>query len=154
MEDNKEMMALLERLEKAEQKQVRFARLQCIFGAVAAVCCLVVVIAVLVLLPQAETAMGQVNAVLENVEQVSQELAAANIGGVLSDLEVVAGQMAQADLAGIADDVSELVRSSQTGVEDALGKLGAIDLDTLNKAIQDLATVVEPLANMTSLFRK
>jgi hypothetical protein len=37
-------------------------------------------------------------------------------------------------------------------VEEALDKLNGIDLDTLNRAIADLAAVVEPLANFFNRF--
>ena len=38
MENNEKMMELLERMEKANRKQVAYARLQFLFAAVAAIC--------------------------------------------------------------------------------------------------------------------
>ncbi len=152
MEETKDLQELLERMEKSNQEQAKYARLQCIFSAAAAVCCIAVLVVVLSLLPQVHTAAKKIDTVLTNVEQVSQELAQADIAGVMTDLEEVTRQMAAADLDGLADGVSDLVSTSQTSVEEALDKLNAIDLETLNKAIQDLATVVEPMAKLLGRF--
>ena len=41
---------------------------------------------------------------------------------------------------------------SQAAVADAMEKLDTIDIDTLNKAIADLAEIVEPLAKVSKIF--
>ena len=41
---------------------------------------------------------------------------------------------------------------TQDGLEDTLVKIEKLDLDTLNKAIKDLAAVVEPLAKFFNSF--
>ncbi len=147
MDDRKQLQALLERMEQSNDRQARYAKLQCVFSAVAAVCCLAVLVVVLTLLPRLQGMTDQMQTVLTNVEQVSDQIAAADVEGVMQNLEAVTQQMAQADLGGIAEDVSKLVQTSQTGLEDAMEKLNAIDLETLNQAIEDLAAVVRPLAN-------
>ena len=47
-----------------------------------------------------------------------------------------------------------LVSDSQTGLTEAMNKLNAIDIDTLNKAIESLADVIEPLAKLSNIFGK
>ena len=42
--------------------------------------------------------------------------------------------------------------TSEKGVEQALEKINAMDIDTLNQAIQALHDVVEPLAKLTRIF--
>jgi hypothetical protein len=49
--------------------------------------------------------------------------------------------------------VDALVSTGQQSLEQTMAKLNDIDFQTLNKAIKDLAAVVEPLAKMSSLFR-
>ena len=49
-------------------------------------------------------------------------------------------------------DVDSLVSSSQSGVEQALEKINAIDIETLNQAIEDLSDVVAPLAKLINRF--
>jgi len=49
--------------------------------------------------------------------------------------------------------VDTLVTTTQEGLEDTLAEIEKIDFDALNKAIKDLAAVVEPLAKFFSNFR-
>lgn len=45
-------------------------------------------------------------------------------------------------------NVDALAVSSQTGMEQIVEKIGALDIETLNEAIQNLADAVAPLANL------
>ena len=152
MENKKELMELMGRMDESNRQQAKFAKLQCLFSAVAAFCCIVVLVVVCTILPQVKGLVGQVDTVLTNVKDVSTELAEADISGVMTNLEEVTRELAEADLGNMAEDVSDLVSTSQGGVEEALDKLNGIDLDTLNRAIADLAAVVEPLANFFNRF--
>lgn len=152
MEDKKELETLMARIDEANQQQAKFAKWQCIFSAVAALCCIAVLVTVVSLLPKLQTIAQQADAVIADVQQVSSQLAQADWEGLVADLEEVSRQLAQADLGGIAEDVSALVTSSQSGVEETLEKLNSIDLETLNKAIADLAAVVQPMAKLFGRF--
>ncbi len=152
MEETKELQELLKRLDRSNRKQAWFAGLQFLFSLITAACCVMILLAVFNFLPKLEATADQVDAVLENVEDVSDELAKADVAGVMANLEAVSTQMAEADLAALVDNVNELVDTSQTGLEEALGKLNRIDLETLNQAIQDLADVVQPLAKLFNRF--
>lgn len=142
MEMNPEIRTVLERLEKTNRQQVRAARLQCFFSVLAAVCCLLLLLTVAKLVP--------------DIKALSQEIGsiAAQAETVLTNLETVTQELAEADLEGLVTDVDGLVSVSQSGVEEAVEKLNAIDLETLNQAIEDLAKIVGVLANPTDLFRK
>ncbi len=153
MDDNKQLQTLMERIDQANQKQAAYAKWQCIFSAAAAVCCGVVLVIVLCLLPQVNQMATQAETVLTDMQQVTSQLAQADWEGLVRDLEQVSQQMANANLGGLAQDVSGLVQSSQAGIEEALGKLNGIDFGALNQAIQDLAAVVKPLASFADRFR-
>lgn len=116
-----------------DKKQERLAKLQCILTGVAAACCLGILILVCTLMPRVYGLVEQTETVLTNLEEVTQELA-------------------QTDLAGMVENVDTLATTSQSAVEHATEKLDTIDLDTLNKAIKDLADVVEPLARFFNVF--
>ena len=92
--------------------------------------------------------------IVPDVKELSGEIATVAVQAetVLTNLETVTNELAAADLEALVADVDSLVTSSQAGVESALGKLNAIDMETLNKAIRDLAEVVEPLARMANIF--
>lgn len=134
--ENQEMLNQL-------KKQTAYARIQCLFAVIAAVCCLVLLVKVWSFLP-----------VLSNVAQQAQELTyqasivAQQAESVMGDLQTVAEGLAEADLPGMAEDVNSLVSTSQTAVQNATEKLDAIDIQTMNQAIKDLADVVKPIADL------
>ena len=140
MEMNPEMQTILEKLEKSSRQQVRSARLQCFFSFLAAVCCLLLLLTVAKIVPDIKELSGQISGIAVQAESV------------LTNLETVTEELAAADLEGLVTDVNGLVSTSQTGVEQALEKLNGVNMDTLNKAIEDLAKVVEPLASIAGMF--
>ena len=140
MEMNPEIQTVLEKLEKSNRQQVRAARLQCFFSFLAAVCCLLLLLTVAKIVP--------------DIKELSNEISgiAVKADTVLTNLETVTQELAAADLESLVTDVSGLVSTSQEGVENTLEKLESLDFDTLNKAIGDLAKIVEPLAKVSSIF--
>lgn len=142
MEMNPEMQVYLEKLEKSNRQQVRCARLQCLFSVLAAVCCLLLLLTVAKLVPDIKALSDQISGIAVQAETV------------LTNLETVTEELAAADLSGVVSDVDNLVVTSQAGMEDALAKINAIDIETLNQAIEDLAKIVEPLAKVSSFFGK
>ena len=135
MEMNHEMQALMEKIEKSNRQQVNFARIQCVFSVVAAVCCLLLLLTVAKIVPDIRELSGEISGIAAQAETV------------LTNLETVSDELAAADLEGLVTDVDSLVASS-------LEKITAIDIETLNKAIKDLAEVIEPLAKVASIFGK
>lgn len=70
----------------------------------------------------------------------------------MSNIEAVSSELAKADIDGMIRDVEGLVDNSQSGLNDAIQKIDAIDIDTLNKAIRSLSDVVEPLSEFFQKF--
>ena len=133
MEENKELQELLNRLDESNRQQAKYAKWQCILSVASALCCVGLFVLVWQLMPQVQALTTQMETVLAN-------------------LEVVTEQLAGMDLGEMVRNVDDLVVTSQAGVEETMAKLNAIDFDTLNKAIHNLADVVEPLAKFFSVF--
>ncbi len=140
MEMNEQMQTYLEKLEKSNKQQALYARLQCLFSIAAAVCCLLLLLTVAKIVPDIKALSNEISGIAVQAESV------------LTNLKTVTQELAAADLAGVVTDVDTLVNTSQQGMEGALEKLNALDIETLNQAIQDLADVVKPLANMVNFF--
>ena len=138
MEENKEILELLQKIEKNSRSQARTGRLVCLFALIGAVCGGVALVLVMQILPQLEDILPQIHGVLEQMQTV------------LGNLEQTTAQLASIDLEGMISNVDALVATGQQGLEQTMDKLNSIDLDTLNKAITDLAKVVEPLAKLIS----
>lgn len=128
--ENKE---LLEQIQASLEKQNRFAKWQCILTAIVVVCCVGVIWMISDVMPQLQALSVQAESTLTNLQGITQ-------------------QLAQADLQGMVNDVDQLVSSSQAAVEQTMTKMNRLDLDTLNKAIADLAAVIEPMAKFFSMF--
>lgn len=78
---------------------------------------------------QANTMMGEVQTVVANVDKSTQEIAATDINGML-------------------DNVNSLVATSEKSVQDTVKKIDDVDIESLNKAINDLSTIIAPLAKL------
>ena len=133
MEENAQVLELLKQIEKNTRQQTKMSRLQCAVTVAAALCCAVMLVMVWNGLPELTGIVGQMETVLGNLENVTTQLAAA-------------------DLAEMAENVDALVVTGQKSLEQTMEKINAIDLETLNKAIEDLAKIIEPLARFFGAF--
>lgn len=133
MEENKEVLELLRRIEETNRRQVRVGWVLCLCVVLCAVCCGAVVALVWEVLPQVDGIITQMQTVLGNLETTTEQLAAI-------------------DFAGMVEDVDALVVSGQESLKQTMEKLDTIDFYTLNSAIQDLQKVVEPLSKVMKVF--
>ena len=106
-----------------EKKQYHMAKISAIANAAVFV---VVLLCAVILVPRLLNTMNQVDA-------------------IMTELEVVTSELAEG-LPPMMEDLSTLVNSSEAGITDAIEKMNAIDIETLNEAIGDLQAVIEPLA--------
>lgn len=148
MNEHTELKELFERMEQANKKQVFYAKIQCIFSLIAAVCCVAVLFLGLKFMPQIHHLADRANTVMANLESVSENLAEVDLSG----LEHMITELSKADLASMVENIDELVIASQEGVEGTMDKLNEINFATLNKTIEDLSKVVERLAKVASFF--
>ena len=141
MENTQKLMDLLEQMEKANRKQVAYARLQFIFSVIAAICCILLLLAGVKVLPQLQEAVLQAETVLTNLETVTTDLAQADLIGMVENVDA------------LVTNVDGLVGTSQEGVEQTMAKINAIDFDALNDASKDLSDVIEPIAKFFNTFK-
>ena len=124
---------LLEKIVKQTRQQALFTKILCVFCAVILICMLVLTFFIV-------NAAGQITELAEQAKFV------------MDNLDVVTWELANADIGGMIENMGALTTDSQAIVEEAMSKLNAINLDALNQAIEDLANIVEPLANFTKFF--
>ena len=128
MDDQASIKALLEKMEENSRKQLLWTKIQCIFSVITGICCIAALIQILRFLPQLEQLILHTDVVLTNLEAITQQLTAL-------------------DLSEMITNINELVTVSQNGVEEALQKINDINFEALNQAVEDLAAVVQPLAD-------
>ena len=141
MDNNQKLMDLLEQMEKANRKQVAYARLQFVFSVIAAICCILLLLAGVKVLPQLQEAALQAETVLTNLETVTTELAQADLIGMVENVDA------------LVTNVDGLVGTSQIAVEQTMTKINAVDFEALNQAIEDLSDVIEPIAKFFNTFK-
>ena len=140
MEENKETLELLRKIEKNSRMQTYSGYARTVLVLVCAVCMVVLTCSVMKLLPQVSEILTQAKG------------AVAQVGTVLDYLEQTSAQLAQVDYAGMVGGVDSLVTTGQQSLEATMEKLNSIDFEALNKAIQDLSAVTQSLANVTRIF--
>ena len=79
--------------------------------------------------------------VLSNLETVTSELADSNLSSMVENVDA------------LVENVDGLVSTSQSGVEQTIEKINAIDFEALNAAIKDLSDVIEPIAKFFNTFK-
>ena len=130
--EQSELLELAKKLEAENAAQERYAkkqyRMACVSAAASVLALVVVIVCVAVLMPR----------VLQTFDQAD---------AILADLEAGTSQLAES-LPQMIEDLNALVSGSRDGISEAIGKIAAIDIDSLNEAIQDLKTVIEPLARL------
>lgn len=124
---------LLAKIEKQTRQQALFTKILCGICAAILICMLVLTLFIVNAAEQITELADQAKFVMDNLDAVTWELANADIGGMM-------------------ENIGALATDSQAIVEEAMRKLDAINLDVLNQAIEDLANIVEPLANFTKIF--
>ena len=140
MEENKEALELLRKIEKNNRLQTYSGYARTALVLVCAVCMVVLTCAVMKLMPQ-------INEIL-----VQAKGSVAQVGTVLDYLEQTSYQLSQVDMQGMVSNVDDLVTTGQQSLEATMDKLNSIDFAALNKAIQDLSAVTQSLANVTRIF--
>lgn len=147
MENNDKILQLLQQMEQTNRKQLLFTKILCILTALVLVFFLVMVACLGSAAGYVQELSGQLTDIADQVTGIADQAVT-----VLGNLETVTNKLAQVDLNSMISEVDTLVGSSQSAVEEALGKINTIDIDALNQAIKDLAAVVEPLAKLTRIW--
>ncbi|MBR6790115.1 MAG: hypothetical protein IKM31_04535 [Oscillospiraceae bacterium] len=132
MED-RQLESLVESIEHSSKQQLKLARLQCVLSGAAAAVLLIAAVVCCTLLPKVKDIAAELETVMINLTAVSAELEAADLGTLVQDVDA-------------------LVVTGEQSVEETMKKLSAIDFETLNRAIENLADVIEPLAKFFNIF--
>ena len=117
-----------------ENKTLRYTRVTAFLtGALLVVICVVAVL----LVPRAVRILDHAEETLSAIDATAETANAA----------LVAANTA-------ADTANRLVADNADAVSEAMEKFNSVDFDALNKAINDLADIVEPLARVSNFFNR
>ena len=133
MDQNQEMLELLRKIERSGRQKNVTNILLCLFMLAAAVSCVTLCVMVCRLLPQVNDLLGQMETVMTDLEQTVRRLSAL-------------------DLESMVANANSLAVVAQDSLQQTMEKLNTVDFETLNKAIEDLSKVIEPLAKFFGMF--
>lgn len=177
-EDTKALARVMFEIKRGNDKEANYAKRQSIFSLCTAVFCLILVIVILVwgakfvptienLAVEATELVENTNGLIEDTSEIVNEamsvldqatgmidetsLMLDQTSVVIDNLETITSDLAKTDINGMMDNINSLVITSEESMSEAVGKIEAIDIESLNKAIKDLQGVVTPLSK---LFRK
>lgn len=148
MENTSNTDELLQEILKYQKKNARLTRISAI--AVLVMAC-VFAVALAFLIPKAvklvDNAMGslaQVDELIDDTGVVMQNLndISVEVNTVISDAQV------------LIDNSNTMVEDNTDAITETVQKMNQVDFETLNKAINDLSDVVEPLANFFNKFSR
>ena len=138
---------LLEKLEKNTRQQLIFTKVLCLLCAILMVCMLIMAVSISGVAKEVVTLARPLQEVAGQVTGIT-----AQAETVMENLDSVAKALAEADLSGMAQNINALTADSQSVVTEAMEKLDTIDIETLNKAIADLADAAELLGKVSRIF--
>ena len=125
-----ELKEFLEKLERSNAGQEKYARRQYRMSQLTAAASIAVLCIVLytsaTLIPKVNLLLDDIQSSVSNIQSITQELA-------------------DADLPGMINDVDHLVSTSESTLKITADKLNSIDFNSLNSAIQDLSNIIRPL---------
>lgn len=150
---------LLQQQYAAQRKQLMWTRF-------IAVLCLVLVVAAaaagLYLKTKLDSAFGEYEMLAQQVDEIltslgdtadrldsfSEGLAEIDMTVISEDLNNVSRQLSEIQWQSLAENIDETAVTAQESLEKAMQAIDELDIEGLNEAIEELHTVVEPLANI------
>ena len=87
-------------------------------------------------------------ALSSTVDGITAALDEQKLSTISSQLAEVSASLAAIDWEALAVDASESMRLAQESLTQVMAALDSMDIDTLNAAIVDLKTVIDPLAHL------
>lgn len=132
--------ARLEELLKKQEKMLRITRLS---GLAVLALAVALIIACVILVPKAVSTMQQIETLAQEASVLME-----NANTTLEGIDEMSAEIKTA-----ADGINGLVEDNSSVLTESMTKLNSIDFEGLNKAINDLGAVVEPMAKFFGKFK-
>ena len=150
--NDQEYQDFMKQLKESNDQQALYAKKTYKMAVIAAVCCLVAVVSILVaaviVAPKFNRLYREAETSLKNITEISQQLADADLDKLVLEVEGLVNNT-QDDL-GIAMDA---IDQAMVGMDTAMKKVEEIDVKSLNSAIKNLSDTVEPFAKFFNRFK-
>ena len=101
---------------------------------------------------QIQTTVVKIDAIVDDLAITTGELSKVNWNEMTTELETITKELSTVEWTSLSKDISDMATQAQESLATASKAVDELDIETLNKAIQELQTVVEPLAKLVGRF--
>ena len=101
---------------------------------------------------QIQTTVVKIDAIVDDLAITTGELSKVNWNEMTTELEAITKELSTVEWTSLSEDISDMATQAQESLATASKAVDELDIETLNKAIQELQTVVEPLAKLVGRF--
>ena len=101
---------------------------------------------------QIQTTVVKIDAIVDDLAITTGELSKVNWNEMTTELETITKELSTVEWTSLSEDISDMATQAQESLATASKAVDELDIETLNKAIQELQTVVEPLAKLVGRF--
>ena len=134
------------------KKQLRLFRLIALLLAIVVLSTAITCAILVRNMQQIQTTVVKIDAIVDDLAITTGELTKVNWNEITTDLEVVTKELSTVEWTSLSKDISDMATQAQKSLATASKAVDELDIETLNKAIQELQTVVEPLAKLVGRF--
>lgn len=152
MEQNRELLEVMNAMQREQARQTVFCRLQMILTAVCAVSCLALTLVLGI-------AFYRLNASVDAVRTSVSETTG-HINAVIAEISEIDFAALEESVTSFSDNGASAISELQNGMsglesvlseaENAIANLNAIDIDALNDGIERLNSILKPVADFFS----
>ena len=96
--------------------------------------------------------LAKIDGIVDDLAVATDELAEVNWSDITTELETISKDLSTVDWVALSEDVSDTAVQAQESLKVAGEAITDLDIPTLNQAIKDLQTVIEPLAKVVGKF--
>ena len=101
---------------------------------------------------QIQTTVVKIDAIVDDLAITTGELSKVNWNEMTAELETITKELSTVNWNGLSKDIGDMATQAQESLATASKAVDELDIETLNKAIKELQTVVEPLAKLVGRF--
>ena len=139
---------LLKALVEEQKKTTLFLR---ILAVLTAVLLAAVLLTAVIIVPKMNRTLKQAQTVMADVEVLAEATNAAleGIPGLLEQCQISLGGIDE-----MVGNVNKLVEDNTEAITESIEKLNGVDFETLNQSIDELHSILEPIANFFGKFSR
>ncbi len=134
------------------KKQLLWTQLCAALLAVILVMAIVFVLIAAPRLSRLHDTFQKLDGITDDLAEISGQLKNADWQSISADMAEVSAQLLEVNWTELSGNINGMAEDAQKSMNAALEAIDRLDIDSLNKAIKDISTVIEPLVEFAGRF--